>query len=408
MKNLRLRSTLELVALGLVAAGCASDGLQWVPVGAPDSGVPDLRLAPDLASPSDLAPHCAPGTALAAPMTIPFRGAPRETLIGQFDGKPGNDVAVNVPMSVQLWVFPGAANGPPGAPIVSMLGDFASGLAAGDFDRDGVADLVGTPPLFDGAVTIQNDGHGRFVSSSFLILDGAGAIRVADLDGDGRLDFAGRDFSNADVIHRLLNRSTGGMLRFDDSPFIAPIDSQALPGGFALADLTGDGRPELLFTTFGLKSALVVVHNTAGTWKGTDSYPIALDSAVITTADVDGDKRLDVILGSSTGGAALLRNAGDHLAAAESLPVPSGMGRLEAGDVDGDHALDLVHADAKGDRVGVLFNDGGGHFGAPELFPAGRAPTGFAVGDLDGDGRADVSVANPDVPSVTILYARCR
>jgi hypothetical protein len=130
-----------------------------------------------------------------------------------------------------------------------------------------------------------------------------------------------------------------------------------LPALELLADLTGDGRPELLFPApEGLE-----VYATAGpdAW----GAPLAL--------------------------VALPPPAADASPLVMSYPLP------EVRDVDGDDRADLVWRDPEDGwrRPWVARNEGGGRF-APPVAPLGEpvkeGPQPAFFGDLDGDGRAEV------------------
>ncbi len=132
---------------------------------------------------------------------------------GDFDGDGIQDVAVGVPESDlshpqggAVFIYKGAATGLPSAPTWTITGDtdtaqLGAVMAAGDLDGDGIDDLAIAAPGDDiievdsGAVVLY-----RFDSTGpVLIRDplsglsrganfGAGAIAIADIDGDGQKD----------------------------------------------------------------------------------------------------------------------------------------------------------------------------------------------------------------------------
>ena len=66
-----------------------------------------------------------------------------------------------------------------------------------------------------------------------------------------------------------------------------------------------------------------------------------------------------------------------------------------AADLTGDGKIDLVVGTADG-SVAVLPGNGDGTFGAPILSPAGGSVLDIVAGDLNGDGKTDLVVAHPD------------
>jgi hypothetical protein len=153
-----------------------------------------------------------------------------------------------------------------------------------------------------------------------------------------------------------------------------------------IADINGDGRPDLLFANGGKYSeagtpepSRVFVNNGPGrrfTERTEAVFGSARGSArVIKARDLNGDGIVDIIVGNTfqtqsrlylgTGGGAF-RDVTET-----NLPqMPLSVGDLEIGDVDGDGDLDIVLADwgpgnnmtNAGGRTRLWLNDGTGHF----------------------------------------------
>ncbi len=117
--------------------------------------------------------------------------------------------------------------------------------------------------------------------------------------------------------------------------------------------------------------------------------------AGVCLADVDGDGRPDVFLARTDGPSALYRNLGDwrfeDITASAGVAAP---GRYATGcafaDVDGDGDQDLIVVSLGGPNA-VFFNDGKGHFTEQT---AGLTDSAGTVADVDGDGDLDLYVAN--------------
>ena len=121
--------------------------------------------------------------------------------------------------------------------------------------------------------------------------------------------------------------------------------------------------------------------------------------AGVCLADVDGDGRPDVFLARTAGPSALYRNRGDWRF--EDITPQAGVAapdRRATGcafaDLDGDGDQDLVLVSLGGPNA-VFVNDGKGHFTEQT---AGLTSTAgsmtVAVADVDGDGDLDLYVAN--------------
>ena len=279
--------------------------------------------------------------------------------------------------------------------------------AVGDFNGDGIADLVvGTGPggptqvrIFDGKTQAEIFSVSPF-EAGFL---GGVYVSAGDLTGDGRAEL-------------IITPDEGGGPRvriFDGSSF-APIadffgiDDPNFRGGArtALADINGDGVVDLIVAAgFGGGPRLAFYDGT--TVVGTNGNPQRLfndifvfeqtlrNGVFITSGDFDGDGFADVAAGGGPGGGprVLILSGADLLAGNLASPQVlanffagnidnRGGIRLAAKDLDGDDRADLVVGDgtAAGSRVtGYLGSDLTTAATPPETF-AFEAIPGFAGG----------------------------
>jgi Tfp pilus assembly protein PilF len=191
--------------------------------------------------------------------------------------------------------------------------------------------------------------------------------------------------------------------------------------GLAIADLDGDGRPDLVFANASAtKKARPALYRNAGDWKFEEitarsglSYEGIGTAAAI--ADFDNDKDADLYL-AGLGGGALFQNQGDGTfkdvtskAGLAAASPGAGSGGLAMGvswvDVDHDGDLDLFanrlpgSGSSGGSRPRLWINRGDGTFkdGGQEwkILQTPTGSVGSVFSDLDGDRDIDAALSVP-------------
>lgn len=213
------------------------------------------------------------------------------------------------------------------------------------------------------------------------------SLVAADLNADGVRDLivALADFSVANGTGKVAVLRGKGRGRFAAPKFLAlPFPAR----GVTVADLTGDGKPDIVAVGVpGSGSGVASFENLGGTSFGSAVLaPSGSSGSRVIAADFDGDDALD--LATSTG--KWLRGKGDGTFYA---PVATGWtGRtLASGDFDGDGVPDVAVA-GSGFRTQVaLFRGlGTGQFAAGERYAGTLDPDAIAVSEIDGDGNLDL------------------
>lgn len=190
----------------------------------------------------------------------------------------------------------------------------ARAAAFGDFDDDGVVDLV--VAYADGVRLYRNQRQGHFADVAATVglggLTDVGALAVGDVDNDGYLDvFAG---SRSGERHQLfLNRRDGTF---------APAATLAMPlraHDATFLDVDNDGRLDLLVAgepTRPDRGGLALWRNADGTGGFQDEsarLPGGLPAVThLAALDFEGDGDLDVLVAQRDGAVRLLRNDGGN------------------------------------------------------------------------------------------------
>ncbi|HTI71425.1 MAG TPA: VCBS repeat-containing protein [Candidatus Limnocylindria bacterium] len=129
---------------------------------------------------------------------------------------------------------------------------------------------------------------------------------------------------------------------------------------------------------------------------------LLLDGGGVTTADVNGDGRIDVFFTGQSGLSSLWINLGDwHFtnATAAAFGTNSPLATLDAlgcafADLNGDGSPDLV-VNSHGQGTYIFINDGAGIFRShPAVLNLNRGGYTIAIADVDGDGWLDIYLCN--------------
>jgi len=174
---------------------------------------------------------------------------PRAVSLRDVDGKPGHEILTIDSRTGRLKLLNVeqkklAENDLPERLIQFGFGKLGSGnnrdLAVGDFNGDGLSDLVVTDPDASRVLLFtQRKGQGLDMGIPFSSFTGTDQIRAADLDGDGTSDL---------VVHSNAEK-TLGVSQFVDERLTFPqsIPTEADASLIELVDLDADGKMEVMF-----------------------------------------------------------------------------------------------------------------------------------------------------------------
>jgi len=285
--------------------------------------------------------------------------------------------------------------------LLETTSETSASVSLGDIYGDGHLDIVLAKgrhwPLNN--ILLRNDGKGHFTSAVLGDApDRTYSTALADLDGDGHLDIV---VSNDRPDRKLIYLNDGkGRFRVGGT-FGQPEWSTRY---VTIADLNGDKRPDLIVANRSSNPAnprpsFVCLNDGKGGFPSCS--PLATESAtIIVASDLDGDGHVDLFVPHRDGGQNLIfwNDGAGRFATAPSAvgPEHNSIRAAAAADINGDGIPDLVVGD---ERTGMFLCVGAGHrtFEAPAALGVGSgAPYAIALADLNRDGRPDIVVGRQE------------
>jgi hypothetical protein len=232
---------------------------------------------------------------------------------------------------------------------------FAGVIAVGDFNGDGKLDVVEPDFVNDSADVYLGNGDGTF-QSGIEYPAGIGYpfyVTVGDFNGDGITDLAvGTDYGTFSV---LLGNGSGGF-----NPPIVSASTTSL-GAMWLADVNHDGKLDLIAVSASNSSSniAVLLGNGDGTFQPETDYAVPEGLFAISVGDFNGDGILDLasISGVDSGGFKVLPpgtlsylfGKGDGtFSPAINYVAPIAQDAIAVGDFNNDGLLDVATASAFG------------------------------------------------------------
>jgi hypothetical protein len=225
--------------------------------------------------------------------------------------------------------------------------------------------------------------------------------------------------SDAGNIAVLLGDGRGAFSPAPESPFAAGPG----PYPAALGDVDGDGHLDVVVPDSGTgqysrehgslaRTVVVLLGDGRGGFHLAPYSPINVIAGpyFATLADLDGDARLDLVVAhDDTSSITILLNDGEkgfRPAPQSPLDIGNRAFQVAVADMNGDRRSDLVLA--TGNSITVLLGDGHGRFahapGSP--FAAGRGAWTLGVGDVKEDGKPDVVTSNVESEDLHVLIGQ--
>jgi hypothetical protein len=293
-------------------------------------------------------------------------------------------------------------------PVTLSVGLGVSDVQAVDLTGRGRLDLVVTNKLTGQVSVLRNLGNGTFEPSAryragtgLSEIDPGGTPEVSSLEATAGVaagSFTTED--QTDLVTINPGSCTIGVLDgLGGGGFANPITirTQSPAQVVRMGDFTGNGLDDLAVLT--ADGVSIYLANGQGGFLPTTTYPVPSESDGLTVADVNHDRKLDLLVGDAYGDVLVLLGNGNGTFA----PYHDANQAVELAvtDLTGNGSKDIIYADQGLDRVVV-------DYGADNSAVLANQSTGLlepgavALADLNGDGIPDLIVANSGSNNVLI------
>ena len=336
------------------------------------------------------------GQRFANPVTLETDGPALAVRVADFNDDGISDLAVLTSNGVSIYL--GNGKGGFSNPVTYDAGSDPTGLSVADVNNGGTLDLI-VSDSFGDALVLLGQGNGTF--SPYRATDQTITLAVADLSGNGSKDVI---FADQGLDRVVVDR--GGA----SSTVLANQATGLLdPGAVKLADLNGDGIPDLIVANSGSNNVLIypglgngqfgpAIDDGRGIFTGTN--PVG-----ITVADLTGNGRPDLVVADEgSNEVSVLLNQGNFNFTQGPRLSSGGIGPVSTivGDFTGSSFPDIVVTNSGSNDVTLLPGVGQGFFDDqdPRVYKVGDDPVTSFVGDFNG--LSDLVTVDAGSNSVTL------
>ena len=252
------------------------------------------------------------------------------------------------------------------------LVNYTNDIKLADFDGDGKLDVaaVTEDDAFNAYLEVARNttsapGSVSFTNDVNITLDGySWTLDVTDFNGDGKIDIVVMDADNG-VVSVYENSSTVGAISFeDDVDFTIGAD----PYDVTFGDINADGLPDII-TLDGTALSVSVLENTSSagsvSFAAKEDFGLSLSTSISTNllevGDLNGDGLPEIMVQNNETFSIFENETTTSIAfaAPNEIAASLNLGLFAMGDFNGDGKLDLLYNSLVSD-VGVLKNTSSG------------------------------------------------
>ncbi|HLB00895.1 MAG TPA: FG-GAP-like repeat-containing protein [Bacteroidota bacterium] len=299
------------------------------------------------------------------------------------------------------------APGPLGAQIPRSAFDYvsemnipleASLLARGDFNADGIPDLITAGPR---GLSVFLQGKSSF---DWTVRTGT-LMKPPSLIATGRVNRDGRDdllvySADPPAVAVYVTGSDGVPV------YTTSIQLTAEFGELVGADLDGDGTSDILL--FGKKTLGITVYRGDGRGRFTPGPVLhpEISVSLVSVARMDDDDIPDLVAVNWVANQVLVSSGFGTMNFSDPVTIacPQEPVALAVGDLDANGIRDIVAGYGERPSFTILTGDGSGNFTELTKGEIPSRPGRIRIGDVDGDGFNDLAIFTPDHRSLSVRF----
>lgn len=260
------------------------------------------------------------------------------------------------------------------------------------------ADACGSPPATFGKsahiayMLVSRAGDVQNCRAVYSTSSAPQQLVLADINGDGYPEVINTNSGSPSGLAVLPNITTpGGPARLGP---LALVSAGGVTRGLSARDFNRDGFVDVAVSNFNASRVLPLLGDGLGTFRVGSSVAVGAQPATVVAADFDGDGVPDLAVAqASSDSVSLLRARGDGtFESARTLLLPGRPDAMAAADFDGNGLVDLAVVSNAARTVTGALNAGAWSFSRSPIASTAFAPMCVAARDLNGDGAADLAV----------------
>ncbi|CAF0928717.1 unnamed protein product [Rotaria sordida] len=313
--------------------------------------------------------------ALQKPLSTGYNSMPCSLATGDFNNDGLLDIVVANYRTNNIGIFYGYGNGTVAAQKTISTGDNSSpiSIAVGDFNNDSLLDIAVANSGTNNLGIILGYGNGSFAAQIICSVANSSAPRfvtLGDFNNDSLLDIAVANYESHDVVI-LFGWSNGNFEKMTTYS----MGYGSYPVSLVVGDFNNDNLFDIAVSNSGANTIGILYGHRNGTFEMLKMYSLGDGSRPmsITTGNFNHDIWLDIVIANFNGNSVSVLLGLDNIDTANQTSYSTGSGShpysVVVSDFNNDTLLDLMIVNSAHDNIGIRLGYGNGSFDDEIIYP---------------------------------------